>query len=70
MLRRAASMHNTDGATLDVTSSPAHTAVTLSFQFHYRVPAAKGKPNTNCTVANDPNHNTACQAKWSGSKSI
>jgi hypothetical protein len=63
-------MHNTEGATLSVTVvSGAHTGA-LSFQFHYRVPAAKGKPNTNCTVAGDPSHNTACSAKWSPSKSI
>jgi len=42
----------------------------LTFQFHYRVPAAKNKPNTNCTAAGDPNHNTACQGKWSTTASI
>jgi hypothetical protein len=58
-------MHNTEGATLDVNVvAGAHTGA-LSFQFHYHVPAAKGQPNTNCTVAGDPNHNTACSAKWS-----
>jgi hypothetical protein len=63
-------MHDTEGATLSATVvAGAHTGA-LSFQFHYRVPAAVGKPNTNCTVAGDPSHNTACSAKWSSSKSI
>jgi hypothetical protein len=63
-------LHNTEGAMLSATVvAGAHTGA-LTFQFHYRVPAAKGKPNTNCTVAGDPSHNTACQAKWSGTASI
>jgi hypothetical protein len=63
-------LHNTEGATLSATVvAGAHTGA-LTFQFHYRVPAAKGKPNTNCTVAGDPSHNAACQGKWSGTASI
>ena len=57
-------------ATFDVTvTSSSHTGQ-LSFQFHYRVPVAVRKPNTNCTNPSDPNHNTACSAKWSSAKSI
>jgi hypothetical protein len=39
----------------------------VDWQFHYRDPAAKGKPNTNCTDASDPNRNRAdvCGASWS-----
>jgi hypothetical protein len=39
----------------------------VDWQFHYRDPAAKGKPNTDCTNANDPNRNRAdvCGASWS-----
>ena len=63
-------MHNTDGATFDVNvSAGAHTGL-LNFQFHYRVPVAQGRPDTDCTNPSDPNHNSACQAKWSGTASI
>ncbi len=45
-----ARMYNTTGATLDVNVvSGSHTG-SLTFQFHYRVPVAKNKPNVNCTV--------------------
>jgi hypothetical protein len=65
-----AQMYNTEGATLDANVvSGTHTGL-LTFQFHYRVPVAKNKPNTDCTNAGDPNHNTACAAKWSTAKSI
>jgi len=42
----------------------------INFQWHYRIPAAKNKPNTNCTDANDPNRNRAdvCGASWSATK--
>jgi hypothetical protein len=63
-------MHNTDGATFDVTVTAGAHSGQLGFQFHYRVPVAEGKANTDCTNANDRNHTTACQAKWSGTASI
>ncbi len=39
----------------------------VDWQFPYRDPAAKGKPNTDCTNASDPNRNRAdvCGASWS-----
>ncbi len=65
-----APLYNTEGATLDAdVVSSTHSGL-LTFQFHYRVPVAKNKPNTNCTDAGDPNHNTACQGKWSTATSI
>jgi len=63
-------MYNSEGATLDVTvNTGSHTGV-LEFQWHYRVPAAKNKPNTNCTDALDPNRDRAdvCGASWSATK--
>src|SRR6266542_3787197 len=46
-------MHNREGATFNVVvGSTAHTGA-INFQWHYRVPAAKNKPNTNCTNAAD-----------------
>ena len=58
------------GATFDVfvTAGP-HTGA-INFQFHYRIPAAKGKPNTDCTNTTDPNRNRAdvCGASWSATK--
>ena len=47
-------MHNTDGATFDVNVTAGAHSGQLSFQFHYRVPVAEGKANTDCTNANDP----------------
>jgi hypothetical protein len=59
-------LYNTTGATLDVNVvSSSHTG-SLSFQFHYRVPVAKNKPNVNCTV----DGTNSCQAKWSSTKTI
>jgi len=63
-------MHNREGATFNVVvGSTAHTGA-INFQWHYRVPAAKNKPNTNCTDAADPNRNRAdvCGASWSATK--
>jgi hypothetical protein len=59
-------MSNTS-ATLNATVQASSHTGQLSFQFHYRVPVAKGKPNTNCTVSGN---GTACQAKWSSSGTI
>jgi len=63
-------MYNSEGATFDViVNSSAHTGV-INFQWHYRIPAAKNKPNTNCLDANDPNRDRAdvCGASWSATK--
>ncbi len=61
----ANAMRNTS-ATLNATvQSSSHTGQ-LTFQFHYRVPVAKGKPNTDCTVSGG----TACQAKWSSTGTV
>jgi hypothetical protein len=51
-----------------ITGAPAGGLVTLRFKF--RDPAAKGKPNTNCLDATDPNRNKAdvCGASWSATK--
>jgi hypothetical protein len=59
-------MHNTTGATLRVTVQASSHAGTLGFAFHYRVPAAEGRSNTDCTDPSAPGHNSACSAKWSG----
>ena len=42
----------------------------MTFRFKFRDPAAKGKPNTNCLNASDPNRNRAdvCGASWSATK--
>jgi hypothetical protein len=62
--------YNNEGATLDLdVTASAHTGQ-LSFQFHYHVPVAVRKTNTDCTNASDPNHNNACQASWSTAKNI
>ena len=63
-------MYNSEGATFNVVvNSSAHTGV-INFQWHYRIPAAKNKPNTDCTNANDPNRDRAdvCGASWSATK--
>jgi hypothetical protein len=61
-------MDNAKGAvfTATVLQNPP-TGSLVDFRFKYRDPAAKGKPNTDCTNANDPNRNKAdvCGASWS-----
>jgi hypothetical protein len=61
-------MDNARGAiyTATVSQSPP-TGSLVDFRFKYRDPAAKGKPNTDCTNAADPNRNRAdvCGASWS-----
>jgi hypothetical protein len=48
-------------ATFDVSvQSSSHTGQ-LGFQFHYRVPAASSRQNTNCTVSGG----NTCKASWS-----
>jgi hypothetical protein len=58
---------NTKGAIFNANVSQNPQVGLVDFQFHYRDPAAKGKPNTNCTDASDPNRNRAdvCGASWS-----
>jgi hypothetical protein len=61
-------MDNSKGAifTATVLQDPA-TGSLVDFRFKYRDPAAKGKPNTDCTNPLDPNRNRAdvCGASWS-----
>jgi hypothetical protein len=61
-------MDNARGAifTATVSQDPASGSL-VDFRFKYRDPAAKGKPNTDCTNAADPNRNRAdvCGASWS-----
>ena len=60
-------MRNQIGATFTATVSQDPHVDFVNWRFHYRDPAAKGKPNTNCTDATDPNRNRAdvCGASWS-----
>jgi len=60
-------MRNQIGATFNATVSQNPHVDLVDWRFHYRDPAAKGKPNTNCTDATDPNRNRAdvCGASWS-----
>jgi len=63
-------MYNSEGAVFNVlVNSSAHTGV-INFQWHYRIPAAKNKPNTDCLNAADPNRDRAdvCGASWSATK--
>jgi len=63
-------MYNSEVASFNViVNASQHTGV-VTFQWHYRIPAAKNKPNTNCTDANDPNRDRAdvCGASWSATK--
>ena len=61
-------MDNAGGVvfTATVFQNPA-TGSLVDFRYKYRNPAAKGKPDTNCTDASDPNRNRAdvCGASWS-----
>jgi hypothetical protein len=60
-------MNNQHGAIFATTVSQDPPAGLVNWRFKYRDPAAKGKPNTNCTDASDPNRNRAdvCGASWS-----
>jgi hypothetical protein len=61
-------MNNSKGAifTAIVSQDPPSGSL-VNWRFHYRDPASKQKPNTNCTDASDPNRNRAdvCGASWS-----
>ena len=58
------------GATFDATINAGPHDGTIDFQWHYRIPAAKRKPNTNCLDTADPNRAKAdvCGASWSSTK--
>lgn len=59
--------NNSHGAIFSATVNQNPHVGLVDWQFHYRDPAAKGKPNTDCTNASDPNRNRAdvCGASWS-----
>jgi hypothetical protein len=69
-LCNGAPMYNSVGATFTSVVSDTSTSASANFKFHYRDPAAKGQPNTNCTDASDPNRSSAavCGASWSSTK--
>jgi uncharacterized repeat protein (TIGR01451 family) len=58
------------GAVFSATMSGVPTGGLVTYRFKFRDPAAKGKPNTNCLDATDPNRNKAdvCGASWSETK--
>ena len=58
---------NQTGAVFNATVTQSPHVGLVDWQFHYRDPAAKNKPNTDCTDASDPNRNRAdvCGASWS-----
>ena len=58
------------GAVFNATITGAPQGGLVTFRFKFRDPAAKGKPNTNCLNASDPNRNKAdvCGASWSATK--
>ena len=60
-------MNNQHGAIFTSIVSQNPSAGLVNWRFKYRDPAAKGKPNTDCTNASDPNRNRAdvCGASWS-----
>ena len=60
-------MNNQHGAIFTTAVSQNPAAGLVNWRFKYRDPAAKGKPNTDCTNASDPNRNRAdvCGASWS-----
>jgi len=64
------SLNANKGAVFNATVSGVPTGGKVTFRFKYRDPAAKGKPNTNCLNASDPNRNKAdvCGASWSETK--
>jgi hypothetical protein len=58
-------MYNKEGATFNVVvNSSAHVGQ-INFRFHYKIPAADKQPNTDCTIAGNPNHDAMCGKKWS-----
>jgi hypothetical protein len=63
-------LYNTDGATLDASFTAGAHSGSLNFEFHYRVPAAVGRPDTNCTTANLQKKDTTCSGAWSTTLSL
>jgi Carboxypeptidase regulatory-like domain len=63
-------MRNQVGAVFTGMFGPDPATSPITIQFHYRVPAAKGKPDTNCSNTTDPNRSKAdvCGAGWSETK--
>jgi hypothetical protein len=63
-------MRNQIGAVFTGMFGPDPATSPITVQFHYRVPAAKGKPDTNCSNTLDPNRSKAdvCGAGWSETK--
>ena len=61
----ANAMRNTS-ATLSATVKASSHTGQLSFQFHYRVPAASSRQNANCTVSGG----NACRAQWSSAATL
>ena len=61
---------NQTGAVFNATVMQSPQVGLVDWQFHYRDPAAKNNPNTNCTDASDPNRKQAavCGASWSQTK--
>ncbi len=64
-----ATMYNSEGAEFQATFSIPPVGHIYE-QFHYRIPAAKGKSNTDCTNAADPNRNRTdvCGPSWSSTQ--
>ncbi|HEX7400511.1 MAG TPA: hypothetical protein VF302_12120, partial [Candidatus Limnocylindrales bacterium] len=62
-------MYSSEGADFQATFSIPPVGHIFE-QFHYRIPAAKGKPNTDCTNVTDPNRAKAdvCGAGWSSTQ--
>jgi hypothetical protein len=62
-----AKLDGSKGAIFNASISGAPLGGLVTFRFKFRDPAAKNKPNTNCTDKNDPNRNRAdvCGASWS-----
>ena len=58
---------NQTGAVFNASVSQSPQVGLINWQFHYRDPAAKNKPNTDCTNIADPNRAKAdvCGASWS-----
>jgi hypothetical protein len=58
---------NQTGAVFNATVTQNPHVGLVDWQFHYRDPAAKNDPNTDCTNASDPNRAKAavCGASWS-----
>jgi hypothetical protein len=61
----ANAMQNTAATFSGTVQASSHTGQ-LNFQFHYRVPAASSRQNTNCTVSGG----NACRAQWSSAATL